>query len=165
MPVYNVSGGGETFLVRIEGGALKTVNGTPASATIAAEPGSHRFTLTIGEKVYRFSAVKRDGRYEITGSGTSLTFSIKGSHDQLVHEVQKPRSGDHAGDVRAPMPALVRAVHVREGERVEPGQTIVVLEAMKMENDVRSSRAGTVAKVLVRTGMTVEKDQILLTLE
>ena len=63
------------------------------------------------------------------------------------------------------MPALVRSVSVQTGDAFAPGQTLVVLEAMKMENDVRASRAGIVKKVEVNPGMTVEKDQILLTIE
>ncbi len=63
------------------------------------------------------------------------------------------------------MPALVRAVNVKEGETVAEGQILVVLEAMKMENDVHASRSGRVGKIAVSAGMTVEKNQLLLILE
>ena len=66
--------------------------------------------------------------------------------------------------VRSPMPALVARVEVSPGETVHPGQILVVLEAMKMENDVRSPAGGTVQSVAVAAGATVEKDQLLLTI-
>jgi biotin carboxyl carrier protein len=69
------------------------------------------------------------------------------------------------GAVRAPMPAQVRAVQVQTGEQVEKGQTLLLLEAMKMEIRVRAPGNGRVAKVLVKPGQTVEKEQALVELE
>jgi acetyl/propionyl-CoA carboxylase alpha subunit len=78
------------------------------------------------------------------------------------------RGGTGAGlaeeTLRAPMPAQVRAVHVTEGDAVEPGQTLLLLEAMKMEIKLPSPRAGQVAHVLAKQGDTVERDQVLIEL-
>ncbi len=71
-------------------------------------------------------------------------------------------SGSPAGAaIRSPMPAQVRAVQVEEGEAVEPGQTLLLLEAMKMEIRVRAPAAGNVTRLLVTAGQAVEKDQLL----
>jgi acetyl/propionyl-CoA carboxylase alpha subunit len=67
----------------------------------------------------------------------------------------------NAGAVRSPMPAQVRAVQVEEGEQVEKGHTLLLLEAMKMEIRVRAPAAGRVARLLVAEGQAVEKDQLL----
>ncbi len=63
--------------------------------------------------------------------------------------------------VRSPMPAQVRAVQVAEGDPVEKGQTLLLLEAMKMEIRVKAPAAGRVARLLVSAGQAVEKDQLL----
>ena len=66
--------------------------------------------------------------------------------------------------VVAPMPGMVLRVEVEEGDQVEEGQGIAIVEAMKMENELRALSAGTVTRVHVREGEAVEKDQILVEL-
>ena len=67
--------------------------------------------------------------------------------------------------VRAPMPGLVLRLEVEEGTPVEPGTGVLVLEAMKMENEIRASSAGVVTKVLVSPGAPVEKGTPLIEIE
>jgi biotin carboxyl carrier protein len=92
------------------------------------------------------------------------------STDGCTFRLDRPRSrssrsvGGAAPEdtLRAPMPAQVRAVQVSEGEAVEAGQTLLLLEAMKMEIRVQASRAGRIARLLARPGDTVERDQVLV---
>ncbi|MGI8586192.1 MAG: biotin/lipoyl-containing protein [Chloroflexia bacterium] len=67
--------------------------------------------------------------------------------------------------VKAPMPGLVRAVSVAVGDAVQQGQRLLLLEAMKMENDIQAPRAGTVKAVKVAAGETVERGRPLVVLE
>jgi biotin carboxyl carrier protein len=67
--------------------------------------------------------------------------------------------------LKAPMPGVILAVHVVAGTRVERGQDLVVLEAMKMQNTIRSPRAGTVAEVLVAAGQAVGHGEPILRFE
>jgi biotin carboxyl carrier protein len=64
----------------------------------------------------------------------------------------------------APMPGLIVRVEVREGDVVRPGQGLVVMEAMKMENELRTTSGGTVQAVLVQPGAAVEKGAVLIQL-
>jgi pyruvate carboxylase subunit B len=64
--------------------------------------------------------------------------------------------------LRAPMPGLVVKIEVEVGEKVEAGQGLVIVEAMKMENELKSEGEGSVAKILVEPGQAVDKDQILV---
>jgi biotin carboxyl carrier protein len=66
--------------------------------------------------------------------------------------------------LRAPMPGLVVSVPVTEGQGVEKGQTLVILESMKMQNELRAPYAGTVMRPRVKAGEIVEQKQILLNL-
>ncbi len=91
------------------------------------------------------------------------------SLDGCTYHLERPtpraarREGEAGGGqaVRAPMPAQVRAVQVGEGDAVEKGQTLLLLEAMKMEIRVKAPIAGQVARLLVSAGQTVDKDQLL----
>jgi biotin carboxyl carrier protein len=76
------------------------------------------------------------------------------------------RKGGHAhhaaGELTAPMPGQVRTVNVSEGDAVSKGQTLLVLEAMKMEIRVQAPQNGLVRKLLVKQGQTVEREQMLI---
>lgn len=77
----------------------------------------------------------------------------------------RKRAGAHhhaAGELTAPMPGQVRAIHVGQGEPVTKGQTLMLLEAMKMEIRIQSPQAGTVKKLFVSQGQTVEREQVLI---
>ena len=74
--------------------------------------------------------------------------------------------GHHtAGELTAPMPGQVRAVNVSEGDAVTKGQTLLVLEAMKMEIRIHAPQDGTVKKLFVKQSQTVEREQILIEVE
>ncbi len=70
-----------------------------------------------------------------------------------------------AGDIVSPMHGTIMAVNKKAGESVEPGETVFVIEAMKMENEVAAPRAGTIKAVVVELGQTVEVDQVLAELD
>ncbi|NOK60276.1 MAG: acetyl-CoA carboxylase biotin carboxyl carrier protein subunit [Chloroflexi bacterium AL-W] len=74
--------------------------------------------------------------------------------------VARPPSGD--GRVKAPIPGLIARLLVEEGSQVEAGQPIIILEAMKMENQIRAPRSGTVSQIEVREGQVVILDQLMI---
>jgi len=81
------------------------------------------------------------------------------------HETRsvRPASGD--GRVKAPIPGLIARLHVDQGQIVESGQPLLVLEAMKMENEIRAPRAGVVRQVAVKPGQTVTLGELLMEVE
>ncbi len=72
------------------------------------------------------------------------------------------RSASARQEIRAPMPGLLKRVHVTEGAAVNEGDPIVTLEAMKMENELRAAHAGTVAQIAVTEGTKVEGGTLLI---
>ena len=111
----------------------------------------------------------------LSGSGDNRTCIVNGKHATIAVESERTRllkalaqSGTNEGkplDIRAPMPALVSSIPVQVGDAVTAGQTLVVLEAMKMENEVRTHNDGVVGSVLVKKGQSVEKGTLLLRIE
>jgi acetyl-CoA/propionyl-CoA carboxylase biotin carboxyl carrier protein len=93
-------------------------------------------------------------------------------HDEAKRSAPKAPStggggGQHAGGdaIAAPMQGTILQVLVEEGDQVEAGQAVCILEAMKMENHIQSARAGTVAEVLVKPGEVVDTNQTLVVVE
>ena len=77
-----------------------------------------------------------------------------------------PKAAAGAGDpVKAPMPGNILSVAVKAGDAVKSGQTLMMLEAMKMENPIPAPRDGTITSVLVEKGATVEVGQVLVTIQ
>lgn len=92
--------------------------------------------------------------------------SIADQYDALIDKmglsldiVQK------VNDIKAPMPGLVLSIEVKEGQEVGPGDPLLVLEAMKMENVIKSSGEGIVKAVLAEVGKPVDKGAILIEME
>ncbi len=78
---------------------------------------------------------------------------------------KQPTAEVDAGEVCAPMPGTVSSVEVAPGDRVERGDVLLKLEAMKMQNAIRAPRAGTVEAVYVEAGRSVSNDQPLVSLK
>lgn len=79
-------------------------------------------------------------------------------------EPAKPQAPAGGTTVPSPMPGVIVDVRAQEGQKVEAGDVLVVLEAMKMENDIVAPVAGTVSSVLVKKGDTVESNQTIITI-
>ena len=98
-----------------------------------------------------------DGRSVRAGLAASPT--VEAAVRGATHE------GVSAQSIKAPMPGTVIAVRVNEGEAVEAGQVLVVLEAMKMQNTVPAPAAGRVAKLMVEAGRQVQRGDTLVELD
>ncbi|HRF37953.1 MAG TPA: acetyl-CoA carboxylase biotin carboxyl carrier protein subunit, partial [Saprospiraceae bacterium] len=86
--------------------------------------------------------------------------------DQLVNRLGLSIKTTHrVKDIKAPMPGLVRRIEVSPGQEIKEGDPILILEAMKMENVLKSPGEGRIAKVLVSEGAPVEKGQVLIEVE
>ena len=90
--------------------------------------------------------------------------SSRGVHRLEVHDqetpIARPASGD--GRVKAPIPGLIARVLVGTGDQVEAGQPLLVLEAMKMENQISAPRAGAVGQLNVAAGQNVALHEVLV---
>ncbi|MGH7551268.1 MAG: biotin/lipoyl-containing protein [Gemmatimonadota bacterium] len=130
--------------------------------TFTFRPGPGDGLVWIGERLRRWAW--NDGRLSLDGSGHP--FQVETEARRRVREVRAAGSTGHrASELRAPMPGLVVAVLVQEGELVEAGQGMVVIEAMKMENDIVAPASGIVRGVAAEPGDAVERDALLCRIE
>ncbi len=109
----------------------------------------------------------RRNRYRVTRAGDALHLTGPGGTTSwnIVPRFQPPAAVVPSGGLVAPMPGAVLEVRVARGDRVEQGQTLVVLEAMKMEHHIEAPANGTVAEVRVAKGDQVDNGALLLEFE
>lgn len=102
-------------------------------------------------------------RYQIQIDGRIYLVQISDAVDQQILKMNlKSKKSNQLKELRAPMPGLVRQVNVQVGDEVDSGDSLFILEAMKMENVLKSPVNGIVSEIFVKPGESVEKNQILL---
>ena len=157
-----------------EGGSQST----PLDLVSSGSGNSYR--ATIGEKTVDIEILQaKEGRLDLLIDGKRVIAYVSSENAKRWVTVngqtfvltkssgvkRKSTGQDHSSELTAPMPGQVRAVNVIEGESVTKGQTLLVLEAMKMEIRIQARRDGKVMKLLAKQGQTVERDQILIQIE
>jgi biotin carboxyl carrier protein len=145
-----------------------TLEAAGEAATLDAANATPVRTLRIGDRVVRVVVHAREGkgRYVLDIDGHRYHVEALGERARAIQELAA-RSAPPAGPapVIAPMPGLVVRVNVAVGDAVTAGQGVLVMEAMKMENELRASSAATVKSVRVAQGTAVEKGTVLIELE
>ncbi len=112
--------------------------------------------LIEGKRLTAYVSSDNARRWVTEDGQTFVLTKSSGAHS-------RGHGGQHAkGELTAPMPGQVRAVNVSEGDAVTKGQTLLVLEAMKMEIRIHAPQDGVVKKLLVKQGQTVEREQALI---
>ncbi|WP_316790704.1 acetyl-CoA carboxylase biotin carboxyl carrier protein subunit [Pedobacter frigoris] len=117
-------------------------------------------------KSYRIELVsenKEDKTAQVKVNGQLYQVSIEDQYDQLLKQLGLDNlQSNKVKEIKAPMPGLVLNVIVAEEQAVLKGDSLLVLEAMKMENVIKSPTDGVVKKVLIQKGDKVEKNEILI---
>jgi biotin carboxyl carrier protein len=161
--------------------------GGRARAVSVERAGPHRFRITVdgvphlidavqpGPDLWSIVSVESGESHEVALTrGTSpgeLVASVRGERVALVVNGRRVRRGGESGvaegvhRVLAPMPGKVLRVLVKTGDEVAARQPLVVVEAMKMENELTAPRAGRVTDVTVEAGASVEAGRLLVVVE
>ena len=145
------------------------VVGAAARSLVAGGDEAGHYSLLVGATSYDIYARPIPAEdagagaqaYEVTVGAQTFTVILRDERTQALASLAG--GAHHSGDVtiRAPMPGLVSNVLAREGQEVARGQAVVVLEAMKMENDLATPRAGVVKSIRVTKGQTVNQGDTL----
>lgn len=134
---------------------------------LADVEGTPVHLLTIGRQVHRVAVRRAEGRgaYTLWIDGHRFVVEALDERTRTIRDLASDALRESGPKpLVAPMPGLVVRVHVKAGDRVDAGQGMVVMEAMKMENELRSPSAGAVVSVRVEPGTAVEKGTILVEL-
>ncbi|HEY6192059.1 MAG TPA: acetyl-CoA carboxylase biotin carboxyl carrier protein subunit [Bacteroidota bacterium] len=163
---YVLAVNGKPVLVEIDPHGSLLLNGKKVDAELLSQAGPTDL-VRMGKKRHQIYLRKVEGHtYEVWINHYVISVNLSDERDQLLARYRKGKSAEKSLlTIRAPMPGIVTKLHAAAGEIVESGDGLVILEAMKMENEIRSPHAGRVKSVMVKEKTTVEKDQPLLSIE
>jgi biotin carboxyl carrier protein len=165
------TGGRRTIEVRRRGPEWEmTLDGRILNVDVTAIGGRWALLIRPAEaghyRSYEVAVDRRsNGERIVYINGLAVPVSIVDPREQLVRRRGAAASDSGPRSIVAPMPGRIVKVLVREGDTVAAQQGLVVVEAMKMENELRAPRAGQVTAVKVVEGMSVEGGAVLIVLE
>ena len=163
--LYHVTLGGRTFRVELDAGRVILEGRELDSVELATLPGTRMRHLLIDGRSTTVMAERTADGWSLQVDGWPLRAEVVDERTRAIRAMTG-RGGAAQGPkpVRAPMPGLIVRIEVAEGDVVRAGQGVAVMEAMKMENELKAESAGVVTKVLVRAGQAVEKGAVLVEL-
>ena len=163
---YFVTVGSRVVEVDVDGDRV-SVDGHDVVASLSTVPETPEVRLELNGRVSSIAVDQFvDGRWRLVDRGS--VYDIEAVDERTRHIrslVGAERGSAGAGVLKAPMPGLVIQIAVAAGDNVVAGQGLVVLEAMKMENELKATASGVVKSVRVEVGQAVEKGVVLVELE
>ncbi len=155
----------ESFEIEIDRDDQIVVDGEPFTIDFQRLAEAGVASLLLNNRSIEAHVEERDEMWEVLILGEVYEVQVQ---DERSHRLAMVRGGATAvtGDasVNSPMPGIIIATPIAEGDSVTKGQTVVILESMKMENELNAPRDGVVTRIHVEAGASVEKGQILVTI-
>lgn len=130
---------------------------------LAAVSGQPLYSLIVNGESYEGYVYADEQSWQVLLLGRSYSVSIEDEREKRLRTTLTGTvSPGREYVLKAPMPGLAIAVPIDEGQKVEKGQILVILESMKMQNELRAPIAGKVARLKIKPGESVQQKQILL---
>jgi biotin carboxyl carrier protein len=163
---YITTIGDKEYTVEIIDEKHVSLNGQVYEIDFQSVHGQPVYSLLMEGKSYESYVSEDDGVWEVMLLGNLYTAAVVDEREKRL----RAASGGGAGEsglftLKAPMPGLIIAVPVSEGQQVAKGDVLVILESMKMQNELRSPKDGKVTRIKVARGDSVEQKAILLSVE
>ncbi len=138
------------------------VDTDPLEVSVAEVGNPSHLSLIAGNRSYDVQ-IEDEGMVTVNGE----TFRVKVEDERALHLAQFTGGARHLEEeaITAPMPGLVVGVEVKPGDRVREGDGLVVIEAMKMQNELKAPREGKVKEVFVKQGISVNGGDTLVVIE
>ena len=128
-----------------------------------------RFHIVYNNKSFVADILTHDRKnksFEIIINNNTYSVQLKDRFDELLHDLgMDDGNSNKDNDVKAPMPGRVLEILVKEGDAVAEGDGLIILEAMKMENIIKSTKEGVLKHIQAAEGDSVEKNAVLLSYE
>ncbi len=157
--------GDNEYVIEIDQEGQILVNDQPLSVDFQQLTEGGIISLLIDNRSLEAIVEERNDHWEVLIRGELYSVAVQ---DERAYRLAKARglSNVITGEVliKSPMPGLIIAVSVIEGQVIAEGDQVIILESMKMENELRSPRDGVVKHIYVESGATVEKNQILVSI-
>jgi len=149
------------FELAITDAELQTLDIVPAD--------NGTFHIIHNDKIFKANIVSLDfakKQFHIKINGRNYELQLEDEFDQLVNKLGlEVAASTKLKDVKAPMPGLVLDIAVEPGQVIEKGDKLLILEAMKMENVIKSDGEGVVKAIHIKKGIAVDKGQLMIEME
>lgn len=152
------------FEIEIQKDGSVLVNGQPRQVDFL-ELMPSLYSIIMESQSLEAVIDERDGQYQVLMSDRMYEGTVLDERAQLM--LSRGGGGEEGSgeiSIRSPMPGLIVMVPVEEGQEVKKGQTVVILESMKMQNELKAPRDGTVQRISVQAGQSVEQKKVLITI-
>jgi biotin carboxyl carrier protein len=139
------------------------VNGKKMEVDFESVSGQPVYSLIMGGKSFEAYVNPGEENWEVLLRGRLYAARVEDEREKRLRAAaggKAAESGEY--HLKAPMPGLVVAVPVSEGQKIEKGQVLVILESMKMQNELKSPKAGTVSRIKVKAGDRVEQKTTMI---
>jgi len=154
---------GKQFLIEIIDEKHVSVDGKVYEVDFESVSGQPVYSLIVDGRSHESYIYQGEENWQVLLRGRLYPVTVE---DEREKRLRAAAGGGVAetGEfhLRAPMPGLVVAVHVTEGQQIKKGQVILILESMKMQNELKAPRDGTIGRIRIKAGETVEQRQTLL---
>ena len=142
------------------------INGRVLTVDFNSVSGQPVYSLLVDGKSFEGFVYPGEEKWEVLLMGQQFQVMVEDERDKRLRAAAGG-SVSEAGEyhLKAPMPGMVVTILVEEGQEIEKGQVVLILESMKMQNELKTPRAGTVGRVRVKPGESVEQRQTLLSVQ
>ena len=157
---------GKEYMIEIIDEHHISVNGQMQEVDFESVSGQPVYSMLIDGKSYESYVYETEEGWQVLTRGRQYNLTIEDEREKRLRAAAGggvAESGEF--HLKAPMPGLVVAIPVNEGDKVEKGQVILILESMKMQNELKSPKSGTVGRIRVKQGEKVEQRQALMSVQ
>ena len=147
-----------------DGRVFLDFEGRSVEADFVRLPDGEVYSLLVDGRSHEVTVAHRGDGLDLTVNGVTLPVEVRSPLEKLLAQNAGERSRGHGETITAPMPGAVVAIRVKPGDVVRAGQPVLVLEAMKMQNELAAQTGGVVAEVLVSVGAAVASGAVLVRL-
>ena len=154
------------YLIEIVDERHVSVNGRVFTVDFNSISGQPVYSLLVDGKSFEGFVYPGEEKWEVLLMGRQFPVVVEDEREKRLRAAaggSVSETGEY--HMKAPMPGMVVTVLVEEGQAIEKGQVLLILESMKMQNELKSPRAGTVGRLRVKAGESVEQKQTLLSVQ
>jgi biotin carboxyl carrier protein len=163
---FEAQTGGETIPIDVGGadGSFSIVIGDQRLQVDARQTAEGIWSILLAGASHRADVTEQDGVYLVDVQGERYEIRVE-EESRYIIRTRGAQGGDRGQVLKAPMPGKVTLIEVTVGQAVAPGDGLIVLEAMKMENEFKARVAGTVKEIRVAVGQPVNPGDVLVVIE
>lgn len=164
---YIASIDNQQYQIEINDEDRLTIDGQPVELDFKSmAEGQPIYSLILGGKSYEAMIELTDEGWQVMLRGQLYQIDVEDERQRRLR-MASGGTATQSGELKlkAPMPGLIVDIPVEEGQEVAKGDNLIILESMKMQNEIKSPREGKILRVNVKAGDSVNQNQVLLTLD